>query len=96
MSGKCYICDREELNQLIPCDLCQKDITLYNSFFCDVGLKNPHHNIVFCRQCGIVDETSLVYYCSEICQFKDLIQEEFNEYQRKYPDRSVKNSLKTN
>ena len=80
VSGKCYICDREELNQLIPCDLCQKDITLYNTLFCDRGLNQTQHTTLFCQECGIVQQHSLVYYCSAKCQFQDSLPEELAEY----------------
>ena len=96
VSGQCYVCHREELNKRVLCDLCDKEITLYNTFFCNRGLKKPNHNILFCRDCGIVDDPYLVSFCCDECEFEDYhyyLLSDFFEIKKNNPTLSIKKCL---
>ena len=97
VSGKCYVCNRDELNEIMSCDLCDKEITLYNIYFCNIGLYKPDHYISFCRECGIVDEANcLNQYCSDKCEFEDYrnyLLSEFFQIKKDNPSFSIKKCL---
>ena len=96
VSGRCYICNRDELNETMLCDLCDKEITLYNTYFCNMGLKKPNHNIIFCRQCGIVEDKYLIQFCSDKCEFEDYhhyLLSEFFQIRLQNPSFSIKKCL---
>ena len=96
VSGRCYVCDREELNEIVFCDVCEKQLTSYNSFFCNRDMIRPHHNIMFCRECGIVDERYLISFCSDECEREDYHQYVLNtfvEIKKNNPTLSIKKCL---
>ena len=96
VTGQCYVCDREYLNDIVFCDICQKEITLFNTFFCNRGMVKPNHNVLFCRECGIVDERYLVSFCSDECDMEDYHYYQlstFFEIQNDNPNLSIKKCL---